>query len=282
MKAVNLLPSDLRGAGKPASAAVAPSAGGAGRVGAFAVLGVLAFGVVALAAYVLTNNTVKDRQAQLAQVTAQSAAVTQRAAQLKPYADFQTAAMSRIQTVKDLADSRFDWEQALRDLSRAIPANVSLTGINGSVSASTTGGGSGSDPLRAAIGSPAISLQGCTSGQTSVADLMARLRAVRGVTRVALSKSEKPDSVPATTTTTGVTRIACRGKRPPTFSLVMFFEHSTVPATVQDVTVAADGTSGQPATTTATSAATGAATTTPATGTTATPASTPAPTPANG
>jgi Tfp pilus assembly protein PilN len=279
MKAVNLLPSDLRGAGKPASAAVAPSAGGAGRVGAFAVLGVLAFGVVALAAYVLTSNTVKDRQAQLAQVTAQSAAVTQRAAQLKPYADYQAAALSRIQTVKDLADSRFDWEQTLRDLSRAIPGNVNLTSIDGTVSSSSSSGG-GTDPLRAAIGSPAITLQGCTTGQTSVADLMARLRAVRGVTRVALSKSEKPAAQSATTTTTGVTKIACRGKRPPTFSLVMFFEHSTVPATVQDVTVASTGTSGQPATTAASTAATGAATT-PATGTgsTTTPASTPAPTP---
>ena len=48
MKAVNLLPSDLRGAGKPAPAAVAPGAQAAGRAGAFAVLGVLAFSVVAL------------------------------------------------------------------------------------------------------------------------------------------------------------------------------------------------------------------------------------------
>jgi Tfp pilus assembly protein PilN len=269
MKAVNLLPSDLRGAGKPASAAVAPSAGGAGRVGAFAVLGVLAFGVVALAAYVLTSNTVKDRRAQLEQVTAQSAAVTQRAAQLKPYADFQAAALSRIETVKDLANSRFDWEQALRDLSRAIPGNVSLTAINGSVSADS-GGANGNDPLRAAIGSPAITLQGCTTGQSAVADLMSRLRAVRGVTRVALSKSEKPDPSSTTVSTTGGTAVPCRGKRPPTFSVVTFFEHSSVPATVQDVTVGTTASSAgtQPASSTGT---------TPATTAGATP--TPAPTP---
>jgi hypothetical protein len=30
-------------------------------------------------------------------------------------------AETRIQTVKDLASSRFDWEQALRDISRAYP-----------------------------------------------------------------------------------------------------------------------------------------------------------------
>ena len=38
-------------------------------------LGVLAFAVVALAAYVLAGNTVKDRKAELAAATAKSAAV---------------------------------------------------------------------------------------------------------------------------------------------------------------------------------------------------------------
>ena len=89
MKAVNLLPSDLRGAA-PASAAVASGDQATGRLGAFAVLGVLGFCVVALAAYVLTANTVKDRQAKLDQVTAQTAAVSAQAAKLKPYADFQS------------------------------------------------------------------------------------------------------------------------------------------------------------------------------------------------
>jgi Tfp pilus assembly protein PilN len=267
MKAVNLLPSDLRGSAGPASVTVAPSADGAGRVGAFAVLGVLAFAVVALAAYVLVGNTVKDRQAQLTQVTAQSAAVTQRAAKLKPYADFQAAAMTRIATVKDLADSRFNWEQTLRDLSRAVPGDVTVSSISGSVSADAGGGGTGSDPLRAAIGSPAITLQGCTNGQTDVADLMSQLYAVRGVTRVALSKSEKPDGQSTTASTDGTTTVACRGKNPPVFSVVMFFERSSVPATVQDVTVSSGGTPG---------------TGTPGTTTPATPASTPAPTPANG
>src|SRR5919199_6013188 len=134
MKAVNLLPSDMRGAGKPASAAVASGDDATGRLGAFAVLGVLAFCVVALAAYVLTSNTVKDRQAQLDQVSAQSAALTQKATRLKPYADFAATTEQRMQTVKDLASARFDWEQALRDISRAIPADVTLSSMTGSLS----------------------------------------------------------------------------------------------------------------------------------------------------
>ena len=133
MKAVNLLPSDLRSSPKR-GAAVASAADEPGGLGAFAVLGALALCVVALAAYVLTNNAVKDRTAQLEAATAQVDATTQRVAQLKPYADFQALAETRIQTVRDLASSRFDWEQALRDISRAVPAEVSLTTLNGSLS----------------------------------------------------------------------------------------------------------------------------------------------------
>ena len=139
MKAINLLPPDLRGASSvaaPKAPADAP-----GGIAAFVVLGALAACVVALAAYVLTTNMVKDRQAKLETVTAKAETTTQRANQLKPYADFQAMAQTRIQTVKDLASSRFDWEQAMRDVSRAIPANVTLTSLNGTIAATPAAGG---------------------------------------------------------------------------------------------------------------------------------------------
>ena len=79
----------------------------------------------------LAGNTVKDRQAELAAATAKSAAVTQQVAALKPYADFESVANARVQTVTDLANSRFDWEQALRDLSRAVPADVTIASFKG-------------------------------------------------------------------------------------------------------------------------------------------------------
>ena len=46
-----------------------------------------------------------------------------------------------MQTVRDLAGSRFDWEQALRDLSRAIPADVTLRQLTGDIA--TDAGGAG-------------------------------------------------------------------------------------------------------------------------------------------
>jgi Tfp pilus assembly protein PilN len=239
MKAVNLLPTDLRSSSRSSTdtAALQPEAGGPG---AFVALGVLAFCVLALAAYVLTGNTVKDREAELARVTADAQATTQRAAALKPYADFDTMAKARVQTVRDLAASRFDWEQGMRDISRAIPADVTLSYIGGSVS---NGSGSGS-ALRGAITSPAIELRGCTMSQPGVARLMSRLRAVDGVTRVSLAKSVKPEEAGQTTATTSTESADCGPRRAPEFEIVMFFERSKVPATVEDITVSPQAASG--------------------------------------
>jgi Tfp pilus assembly protein PilN len=237
MKAINLLPPDLRGAPKGSTTVAADEPGG---FGAFAVLGALAICVVALAAYVLTTNTVKDRSAKLEAVGAQAQATTERVAQLKPYADFQAMAETRIQTVRDLASSRFDWEQALRDISRAIPADVSLTRLNGSIS-SQAGGSSG---LRGAIGAPAIELSGCTTDQRRVATLLSRLRNVDGVTRVSLAKSMRPETATATAATPAEGATGCGAGRPPAFEIVIFFEGSEVPATIEDVTVSAEATAG--------------------------------------
>jgi Tfp pilus assembly protein PilN len=269
MKAINLLPPDQRGTAKRGapkakrSAAVAEAPAG---IGAYVVLGALAACVVALAAYVLTTNTVKDRQAKLEATTAQAAATTQRVAQLKPYADFQAMAETRIQTVKDLASARFDWEQAMRDVSRVIPADVTLSSLTGSISSGTGGGSS----VRAAIAAPALELKGCTRGQKQVATLLSRLRNVDGVTRVSLGKSLKP-AVEATGIATSTTEGASCGKgRPPAFEVVAFFEGSEIPTSVQDVTVQAGAT--PPA----------AAGTAPADGASATPTPTPTATPQGG
>jgi Tfp pilus assembly protein PilN len=234
MKAINLLPPDLRGTPKGAAPKAPVTPEEPGGIGAFVLLGALAACVAALAAYVLTTNTVKDRQAQLEAATAQAEATRQRVNQLKPYADFQAMAETRIQTVKDLASSRFDWEQALRDISRAVPPEVTLAEINGTIS-SQAGGSSG---IRSAIASPAIELKGCTTGQKEVATLLSRLRSVDGATRVSLTKSLKPDAkADGPSGLAGGDAAICEGRRPPEFEIVMFFERSEVPQTVEDITV---------------------------------------------
>jgi Tfp pilus assembly protein PilN len=231
MKAVNLLPQDLRSGGNRPAPAVAAGDPEAGGPGAFIVLGALALCVVALAAYVLTSNMVKDREAKLVHVTAQAAAVTSQTTALKPYADFESVASARIATVNDLATQRFDWEQSLRDVSRTLPADVTLSQLSGTLSSDTSTGG-GSSPLRSALNVPAIELQGCTAGQSDVAELMSRLRAVDGVTRVSLSKSDKETATARSMTQSATAQgalgdvNACgRGDNKPSFDLIMFFEN---------------------------------------------------------
>jgi Tfp pilus assembly protein PilN len=270
MKAVNLLPSDQRGASaKTPSVPVASQPGGAG---AFAVLGALALMVVAVAGYVLTTNTIKERQATLDGLAAREQAAQAKVGNLKPYADFAQLAATRVATVMDLAGRRFDWENALRDLSRAIPSNVTLTSLDGSVG--TEGGGTGGSSLRGAINAPAITITGCTDGQRDVAALMSRLRTVDGVTRVSLAKSVKQDVDPVTTDPGGGPTVAvtgggaeCGAGSPPEFEMVMFFERDA------DASAAPTGPAGK-ASTAATTAASSTTGTTTATGDSSTTTST--------
>ena len=234
MRAVNLLPSDLRGAApKPARASRPEPAAG---IGAYVVLGVLALCVAALAGYVLVGNGVKQRQADLDAAQQRTAAATAKATALKPYADFESLAKARVETVRGLAAARFDWEQALRDLSRAVPGVVKLQNLRGDMGLPGTSS-AGGDPLRGSIQAPAITLTGCAGSQHGVARMLARIRAVDGVTRVALSKSER-----AATTTAGADGASpCGTRRPPTFSLVVFFERAAAIAALAPATGATAG-----------------------------------------
>lgn len=229
MRAVNLLPPDTRGASK-ASAELGAGPEAKGGAGAFVVLGVLAAAVAGVAGHVLISNTIKQHEADLAAVTARQEALARQAAQLKPYADFDALAKGRVQTVKDIAGSRFDWEQVLRDLSRAIPADVTLKSLAGDTLNGVGGAGGSSSPLRGAINAPAITLQGCAPGQTEVSRLLARLHDIDGVTRVSLSKSTKTEvdgggDAEAPEVDQRNAQPCGPGKRPD-FEVVMFFETS--------------------------------------------------------
>jgi Tfp pilus assembly protein PilN len=242
MKAVNLLPSELRGASPaPAKRAVPQDSGGPG---SYIVLGALALSVAALAGWILTGNTIEQRETDLAAVQERQQAAEARAAKLKPYADFAAVAAERVATVEQLAGSRFRWEQALRDISYAMPENVVVKNLNASIATGTSGG---SSPLRGAIAAPAIEVTGCTTDQQSVARMMARLRAVNGVTRVSLSRSDKSENATADGAAAPVAGIGgsdekpegCEGKNPPEFELVMFFETKAALSAEPSVTVAA-------------------------------------------
>lgn len=240
MKAVNLIPVDQRrrGAGTP----------GRSGLGVYLLLGGLAAALAILSAYVLIGNTVKDRRAELAQVTNEAAQAQAQAQALKPYTDFSDLRQKRVQTVASLAQSRFDWDRALRQLARVLPDNVWLSSLTGTVAPGVTlesgGGGGDTSSIRTALNVPAFEIVGCVPSQADVARVMARLRQMEHVQRVALSSSEKSDSSAGAggggASASGGASSSdgdCRHGSPsfPRFSIVIFFD-APAPATSSTAT----------------------------------------------
>ena len=222
MRAVNLIPRDQRRGG---------GGGSGGRTGSavYIVLGALGALVLATAVYTLTGNQVNSRKGEVAKASQEAATLEQQAAALKPYTQFATLSESRVQTVTSLADSRFNWERAMRDLARALPGDVWLTSLIGTVAPGVTlegGGGGSTGSLRSAVKSPAIEMVGCTDSQSSVSRVMARLRIMRGVQRVSLASSEKAEGAAGPGGGGGVNATDCRNGSShfPQFQLVVFFD----------------------------------------------------------
>ncbi len=212
MKAVNLIPSDAQRSGG-AALKLAPAT--------YGLLGVLAAAVVLVTLYVVSSNSVTSRQAQITSLRAQVAQAQNEASQLNTYASFVQAAQQRVQTVQGIADTRFDWHNALSELAQVVPGNTSLQSLNATVvpGAGNSGGGSG---LRTDLPGPAFELTGCTSTQDDVASLISRLRAIPDVTRVALSSTTKTAASAPGASTSAANAIGCAGNSP-TFQLVVFF-----------------------------------------------------------
>jgi Tfp pilus assembly protein PilN len=242
MKAVNLIPQDARRGG------VAPSLG---RLGAsHMVLALLLIAVGYVTFYVLTNNTISQRRAQVASLNQQVTRIQAQVARLNRYEKFEKLAQARAQTVREIASSRFDWHSTLSDLSKVVPANTTLQSLTATASPTTgtAGGATGSSGgIRGAIDAPAFELKGCTGSQDEVAQLMSRLRLINGVSRVTLAQSTKPDGgqnpgVVQSSSTQSTTGCAANG---PSFDMVVFFQPmaGTLPSAGQTVSSTSTGAS---------------------------------------
>lgn len=227
MRAVNLIPSEARSRG--GSTSVASS------LPTYLLLGVLAIGVAFVTLYVLSNNSISQRKAQLTSLQAEVAQAQAQSERLSNYSQFATLAQSRADTVRGLATTRFNWYAALVDLSKVVPANTSLQTLNGSTTGVT---GSGTTPAAASSASssasgssaPAFELTGCTKSQDDVARLMTRLRLINGVSSVTLGSTQKQSvgqpgaPVSSTTGTAGAAASQGCGPNTPTFDVKVLFQ----------------------------------------------------------
>jgi Tfp pilus assembly protein PilN len=185
MRPVNLIPAeDRRGDRAPL------------RTGnlSYVIVGGLAVLLLAVAATALTSKQISDREAEQASLQQELDAATAEANSLKAFADFRAVQETRTATISSLAQSRFDWERVIRELSLVLPSDVQLISLSGSVSPEVQLAESGEVPLRASIPGPALQMTGCAPSEDAVAGLISALEDIDGVTRVGLGSSEQAES----------------------------------------------------------------------------------------
>ena len=89
-----------------------------------------------MAAVVLTNNELGERKSEAAKLEGEDAVAAARAQRLSVYTNFRSLSEARVQTVSELADSRFDWERVMRELSLVLPDDVWLVELTATASSS--------------------------------------------------------------------------------------------------------------------------------------------------
>jgi Tfp pilus assembly protein PilN len=182
MRPVNLIPPEQRqGANAPMRTGPIP----------YILVGALAAILAGVALLTIAGNQISERKDEVTQLKREDAVAVEEARRLAAYTQFQTLHEQRLATITSLADSRFDWERVMRELSLVLPSDVWLTELSASASAETDTGGGGGD-LRGSILGPALTLGGCAAGQESVAGFVTALKDIDGVTRVGVQSSELP------------------------------------------------------------------------------------------
>lgn len=239
MRAVNLIPdggaSRWKGPGLPAD----------GRIGAYVVVAMLGIALAVGAAGALANRQLGESRADLGHVQREASAAEERASSLQRYSDVAALSKARIDTVAGLLHGRFNWARSLRDIARAMPSDVPLISLVGTVSPSSpVAGGGGGSSMRAALPVPAVDLIGCAKSQTRVAQLIGRLRRMHGVQRVSLASAEKSESGSANATDCRATDAM------PQFQLTVFYEglDGIVPLSESGAAAPAEGSPAAPST----------------------------------
>jgi Tfp pilus assembly protein PilN len=214
VRSINLIPAEQRrGAG-----GLAGRAGGA----SYVVVGALAVFVLMGVFYALAVGQVSSRQTKLKQLTAQTSNTVVQATALDPYVQFQSLRQQRQAAITSLATSRFDWSDAMDQIARALPSDVTLsslsgTGGPGAVTTQASPAAPGTTSL--APTGPSVALTGCASSHSEVASVLIDLNRVDGVANVSLSTSAK--AAPATGHTGGTSgSTGCKGA---TFSATLTY-----------------------------------------------------------
>ncbi len=185
MRPVNLIPpEDRRGEHAPSRTGPLP----------YIFLGGLVALLLGITTLVVTNNQIAEAKNEVARVESEDAVASAKAQSLASYTQFRTMSEQRVETVSNLANSRFDWERVMRELSLILPRDVWLVGLTATATPGVSvAGGGGTSNMRGSIPGPALELSGCAHGQEAVAGFVTALKDIDGVTRVGVQSSELPE-----------------------------------------------------------------------------------------
>jgi hypothetical protein len=260
MRAVNLIPAEQRaGAGLGA---------GSSEGAAYAVMAVI--GGLALLAFLYgrADHQISSRRAQAATLTAQAQRAQAETTQLAPYTSFASLREQRMQAVSTLVDSRFDWAHVFHEFGRVLPAQVSVSSLDGTIAGAPASGSAtpatpapatpaatpaGATPAAGASGTPAaaapavtsatppgsvptFTLAGCATSQPAVALMLDRLRLIDGVSSVTLQSSTKASGGSA-----GGGGAGCAASEP-AYTVQVAFEALPTPSTTHAATKSAAST----------------------------------------
>jgi Tfp pilus assembly protein PilN len=232
MRPVNLIPAEERhGTQSPLRTGALP----------YIVLGGLVALLAGVALLVVTGNQISERKEDIVTLKREDKAAQKRAERLAAYVELAELRQARTATIGSLADSRFDWERVMRELSKILPGNVWLTSLNASASPDASSGGSSSGTsgaaLRAGVAGPALELTGCATGQDGVAGFVTALKEIDGVTRVGVQSSAIADtgsSAQAGSGGGGEGSTDCRTRKfIAQFQIVVAFDAAPVPVSAE-------------------------------------------------
>ena len=185
MRPINLIPEDQRRG---------PGQRGKGGYLAYVLIGGLVALLLGVTLVVTANNDISNSKAEIAELETENAAAEKKAGELSAYVQLREVHDQRVATVTALADSRFDWERVMRELSLILPSDVWLTNLTGTVKPEVAVSDAQSIPLRTSAPGPALEIVGCADGQDAVAGFVSDLKDIDGVTRVAMQFSKLGDS----------------------------------------------------------------------------------------
>jgi Tfp pilus assembly protein PilN len=192
MRAVNLLPADLRGAKVRSSSGPPPNK-------IFQIAGIVAIvlAVLFVAGFVIERSHVHHKKSVLAHDEARIVAVQARVNSIK---NAQAQAAARYTVMKSVVSTRMNWDRALTDFARVLPRNVYLSSLQASApvpaasvpttsgttdSTSTTDSSSTTAPVAPTTGS-VLTISGIAPSHPGVATVLDQLSLLPWLSNVTL------------------------------------------------------------------------------------------------